>query len=107
MKTLSNSADKQEVLRRLGKLKANQARRWGKMSCHQMVVHLCDAFLCPMGEKTASSKTPPIPQGMFRWLALYFPMKWPRGVPTRPEMSKASAGRLRWSLQAIGRSWSD
>jgi len=92
MKTLSQENDRQEVVRRIAKLHANRARRWGKMSCHQMIVHLSDAFLCPMGEKAASAKNPPIPQGMFRWLALYFPMKWPQGVPTRPEMEQGVGG---------------
>lgn len=92
MKTLAQQGDKEEILKRLGKLKADQARRWGKMSCHQMVVHLSDAFLCPMGEKTASPAKPPIPQGIFRWAALYVPVKWPRGVPTRPEMEQGVGG---------------
>ena len=84
--------DKQEVLRRLASLRADQSRRWGKMSCHQMVVHLNDSFLCPMGERQVSSAKPPIPRSIMKWGALYFPAPWPHGVPTRPEMEQGLGG---------------
>ncbi len=92
MKTLASEVDREEVLKRLGALRADSGRRWGKMSCHQMVCHLSDAFLCPLGEKTASSIKPPIPQGIFKWVALYVPLPWPHGVPTRPEMEQGVGG---------------
>lgn len=92
MKTLSNGANKQEVLLRIAALRVDRDRRWGKMSCRQMVCHLSDSFLCALGEKTASSVKPPIPQGIFRWFALYVPLPWPHGVPTRPEMEQGVGG---------------
>jgi len=92
MKTLAQQDDKQEILNRLAKLKADQARRWGKMSCHQMIVHLRDAFQCPMGERKVSSIKPPLPQGIYRWIALYVVVKWPHGIPTRPEMEQGVGG---------------
>jgi hypothetical protein len=92
MKTLSQDADRQEVLRRIASLKADRARRWGKMSCHQMIVHLSDAFQCPMGEKKVSSIKPPLPRGFYRWAALYVVVKWPHGIQTRPEMEQGAGG---------------
>ena len=50
------------------------------MSCHQMIVHLSDSFLCPMGEKIASRASVPVPRGIYRWVALYVPMRWPHGI---------------------------
>jgi hypothetical protein len=99
MKTLANEGDKQEVLKRLAALRPDSTRRWGKMSCHQMVCHLSDAFLCPMGEKTASSTKPPLPQAVMKWIALYAPMKWPQGIPTRPEMEQGVGGTAPVSFQ--------
>jgi hypothetical protein len=84
--------NKQEVLERLAALREDSARRWGKMSCHQMIVHLSDSFLCPMGEKVVSPAKPPIPKSIMKWGALYFPMRWPQGVPTRPEMEQGVGG---------------
>jgi hypothetical protein len=92
MKTLGLENGKQEVLKRLGALRPDQARRWGKMSCHQMICHLSDSFLCPMGEKKVSSVKPPLPKQVMKWGALYFPMRWPQGVPTRPEMEQGVGG---------------
>jgi hypothetical protein len=62
------------------------------MSCHQMVVHVSDSFLCAMGERTACAVKPPVPQSIMKWGALYFPMKWPRSVPTVPEMEQGVGG---------------
>jgi hypothetical protein len=92
VKTLANDSDKQEVLRRLAVLRADSARRWGRMSCHRMLVHLSDSFLCPMGEKEASRAKVPVPRGVYRWVALYLPMQWPHGISTRPEMEQGVGG---------------
>jgi hypothetical protein len=92
VKTLANDSDKQEVLRRLAVLRADSARRWGKMSCHQMIVHLSDSFLCPMGERKVSRANVPVPRGVYRWVALYLPMQWPHGISTRPEMEQGVGG---------------
>jgi hypothetical protein len=92
VKTLANEVDKREVLKRLVALGTASRRRWGRMSCHQMVRHLSDAFLCPLGEKMASPVKSPIPQGIFKWFALYVPLPWPHGVPTRPEMEQGIGG---------------
>ncbi len=92
MKTVAQDRDKEEILRRIAALRADQARRWGKMSCRQMVCHLSDSFLCALGERTASSVKPPIPSAAMRWGALYFPMRWPKGVPTRPELEQGVGG---------------
>ncbi len=90
MKTLD--VDQAEIVRRLAALRADSPRRWGKMTCHQMVVHLRDAFLGPLGEKPVSPVKPPIPRSIMKWGALYFPMRWPKGVPTVPEMEQGVGG---------------
>jgi hypothetical protein len=92
VKTLAEDVHKQEVLRRIASLKADSKRRWGKMSCHQTVVHLSDAFLCPLGEKQVSRASVSVPRGVYRWIALYVPVQWPRGIATRPEMEQGVGG---------------
>lgn len=83
---------KEEVLRRLAELRPDSTRQWGKMSCHQMVVHLSDSFLLPLGEKQVSRASVPVPRRVFKWVALYAPMKWPHGIATRPEMEQGVGG---------------
>jgi len=62
------------------------------MSCHQMVVHLSDSFLCPMGERKVSRASAPLPRGMYRWIALYVLVRWPHGIATWPEMEQGVGG---------------
>jgi hypothetical protein len=92
MKTLANPVDKQDALIRLSKVQPNSPGRWGRMSAHQMVCHLSDSFLAVMGEKHVSPATGPLQRSVVKWIALYAPMPWPKGLPTRPEMDQLVGG---------------
>ena len=92
MKTLTNLGDREEILVRLGKVRADSARRWGKMSANQMVCHLADSFRGVMGEKALAPKPGTFGRGAMKWFALYVPLKWPHGVPTMPEMDQLIGG---------------
>jgi hypothetical protein len=92
MKTIARPADKAEIIRRLKMLRPDCARRWGRMSAHQMVCHLSDAFRLVTHEKSASAATGIVQSTVIKWIALYAPFKWPPGVPTRPEMDQEVEG---------------
>ena len=93
MKTLARVADKAEVLRRLGTVRADTARRWGRMSPHQMVCHLSDSFRMVTGEKAVSEIAHALNRTVVKWIALYAPLPWPRGrVATRPEIDQLCGG---------------
>jgi hypothetical protein len=62
------------------------------MSAHQMLCHLNDSFLAVMGERYVSSATGPLQRTVVKWVALYAPIPWPKGVPTRPEMDQLIGG---------------
>ncbi len=93
MKTLSDPACMHELVSRLERIRPDTPRQWGKMTAPQMICHLNDAFLGIIGEKPMD-----IPRGFTLWplmkyIALYSPGKWPKGVPTRPEFDQcAGAG---------------
>lgn len=57
-----------------------------------MLCHLCDAYECAFGEKTASEATGLFQRTIMKWGGLYFPIPWPRGLPTRPEMEQGVGG---------------
>jgi hypothetical protein len=95
LRSLARPADKSEVLRRLGVLRADSARRWGRMSAHQMVCHLSDSFLAVMGRKEVSLATGPLQGTIVKWIALYVPIPWPSGIRTRPELDQAEGGGTR------------
>ena len=92
MKSLIQQKDTQEILRRVAALRADSPRRWGKMTCPQMICHLSDSFLLALGEKQASPVKLPIPRAMAKFGALYVPIPWPKGVATRPEMEQGVGG---------------
>jgi hypothetical protein len=92
MKTLARPRDRDEVLRRLKDVRPDSARRWGRMSAHQMVCHLGDGFRMGMGKKVVTARTGPLPQGLVRFIALYLPLRWPAGIATSPEIDQILMG---------------
>jgi hypothetical protein len=92
MKSLLDRKCHDELRSRIGKVRADSPRLWGKMTAPQMICHLNDAFLGVMGEMQIE-----VPRGFSIWpvlkyAALYSPSKWPQGVPTRPEIDQLGGG---------------
>jgi hypothetical protein len=93
VKTLAREHDKEEVLGRMKVLRPDSARRWGRMSAHQMVCHLSDAFLMGLGQKAVSDAAGLRERTMIKWIALYLPVPWPGGrIRTRPEIDQEVGG---------------
>ncbi len=92
MKTLAQEQDTAEILRRLRTIRPDSPRRWGRMSAHQAVCHLNDSFLAVTGQRPASSASGPLQRTLIKWIALYAPLRWPQGVPTRPEVDQEVGG---------------
>jgi hypothetical protein len=92
MKTLARANDKAEVLQRFAALRPDSARRWGRMTPHQMVCHLTDAYRLMTGERPARRVRGAIPGPVVKWIALYVPLTWPQGIPTAPEADQALGG---------------
>ena len=92
MKTLARSQDKDEILRRLRTVRADSARRWGKMTAHQMICHLGDAYRIGSGDMRVSDASGLAQRTVIKWIALYAPLRWPPGIPTRPEIDRAIVG---------------
>jgi hypothetical protein len=92
MKTLSNTADRDDIVHRIWALTPESQRRWGRMSVTQMLCHLSDSFRAVLGQKHASPIDNWFSRSLFKWGALYFPAPWPHGVRTRPEMDAEEGG---------------
>ena len=96
MKTLRRSRDREEIIARLRRLRPDSPRRWGRMTAPQMVRHLTDAFRNILGERGARSSPPPRPtvvgRTIVKWVALYAPGPWPKGIRTRPEADQELGG---------------
>ena len=92
MKTLARPRDKAEMLQRLRAVRPESGRRWGRMSAHQMVCHLCDSFRMLQGRKPVSHATGRFQRTMLKWVALYLPFPWPPGISTSPEIDQELGG---------------
>ena len=92
MKTLARHCDKAEILQRLKAVRPDSARRWGRMSAHQMVCHLSDSFRMVTREKAVSHAAGPLDRTIVKWIALYLPLRWPPGIRTRPEIDQLLGG---------------
>jgi hypothetical protein len=57
-----------------------------------MVCHLNDSFLAVTGQRHVSMATGPLQRTVIKWFALYAPLRWPPGYPTRPEIDQQHGG---------------
>jgi len=73
-------------------LRPDSARRWGKMSPHQMVCHLSDSVLTALGEEEVAPATSLLERTVVKWIALKSRLPWPQGIKTRPEIDQEIGG---------------
>jgi Protein of unknown function (DUF1569) len=92
MKALCDPKTKERIIERLQSIAPTSARRWGRMSCHQMVCHLADSLRGVIGEKHVSEAPSLLPRRLVKWIALDVPLAWPKGFQTRPEMNQELGG---------------
>lgn len=57
-----------------------------------MLCHLADSFAAVLGERHASPAETWTSRHVLKWIALHTPLRWPPGVPTRPEVDPKQAG---------------
>lgn len=91
MRTLADPAETAAVLSRLERLTPDSRRRWGTLTPAMMVVHLADSYRAALGERDVAPVSTPFP-ALMKWVALYLPLPWPPGVPTRPEVDPMRGG---------------
>ncbi len=92
VRSLDNPASQAEIIARIGAVRPDSARRWGTMTSAQMICHLSDSYLGVMGEKYISAAPANAARAIIKWIALYAPVHWPKGVPTRPEVDQTIGG---------------
>ena len=92
MKSLAREDYRAEIARRLRTVRTDSIPRWGRMSAHQMVCHLADACRMATGQKAVAPVPGALPPRVMKWIALYSPLPWPRGIPTVPELDQHLGG---------------
>lgn len=92
MKTLENERERREVLDRLSRLQVDSERRWGRMTAHQMICHLIDSLRAALGEKHISQNSSVFKRTIYKWGALWVPLRWPHDIKTHPEIDQQMGG---------------
>ncbi len=92
MSTLADPTVRAACRDRIQRLGPDASPKWGRMTAPQMVCHLNDSFRVGMGEKYASPASNFLQRTLLKWIALRAPVKWPPGVPTRPEIELGRGG---------------
>lgn len=92
MRSLHTPGEMDRLKVRLSRVQPDTSRRWGRMSAHQMICHLSDAFRFALGEREGTPVRFPLPPGVVRFVALRLPLPWPKGAPTMREMDQSLEG---------------
>jgi hypothetical protein len=82
-----------DLERRLKALRPEAPARFGRMSAHEAVCHLTDAFLIVLGDRPTRFRADSwFNRTVGRVVALSTPVPWPRGIPTSPEADQERGG---------------
>lgn len=94
MKNLAEPAAVREIAARLAAVTPDDPARFGKMTPHQMLGHLNDAYLVPLCRRAITPVKSPLrlPPAALKWLALRSGMQWRPGFPAPPEIAQDKGG---------------
>ena len=92
LRSLNSASNVDELVLRLGRVQPVSVRQWGTMTPHEMLCHIGDSFSAMLGERAASSKETWLSRHVVKRIALHTSLKWPQGVPTRPEVNPKQNG---------------
>lgn len=92
MKNLFEAATVRELEARMLRLRPTSARQWGEMTVHQMICHVADSYDIVLAGRCGTPIKTPLPGPVMKWLALNVPMRWPKNVPTVPEVKQGLGG---------------
>lgn len=92
MKSLAEASAVLEIRDRIGRLHPQCQRQWGRMTAHEMVCHMGDSFEIVLDRRCVEPIKTPLPPAVMKWFALQLPMRWPKGVPTAPEVEQGVGG---------------
>ena len=92
MNSLADPGALDALLARLAKLHDKRPRAWGKMTPHEMLCHLSDAFELALGERPFERRDTWKTRTIVRRIGLHSSFPWPRGLETMPEVKQGCGG---------------
>ena len=74
-----------EIVSRIENLDMAASPAWGTLTAPRLIAHLIDSLLFARGAKVLEIKKPPlVPKWLIKWLTIYSPMPWPKGIKAPP-----------------------
>lgn len=92
MATLLDDAQRSAILARLSEASVDSERQWGRMTPHGMICHLTDSFEACLGDRPADDSSTLFLRTVGRFVAVTLPFRWPRGLPTLPDVDQEKKG---------------
>ncbi|MGH7470759.1 MAG: DUF1569 domain-containing protein [Longimicrobiales bacterium] len=92
MRTVFRPGCTTELLERLGRLRPDSARRWGRMNAHQAVCHLSDSLKALLGDRPVPARPLTLRKRLIRFVAFTVPLPWPHGFRTSTELDAEKGG---------------
>jgi hypothetical protein len=89
---LARANDRAQIIARIHRVRRDSTGRFGRLSAPEMIVHCTDSLKCGLGLRAVSSVETAFGRTIMKFAALYVPLRWPPGVPTRPEMDPQRGG---------------
>jgi hypothetical protein len=90
VRSFFDPAHRAELIRRLRSLRPDAARRWGKMTAPQMIVHLTDQMTHALGDVRPAPEPGPLRNALVRRAAIYW-VPWPKGRVKGPAAAFVTA----------------
>jgi len=90
--TVADPAALRALKERLAALTPQAQRRWGTMTPHEMLCHLGDAEEMALRIRPRRNKVKEISRPILKWLGLWTPIPFPRGVRTNPQHDPKADG---------------
>jgi hypothetical protein len=90
MKSLASVEVLSEIRGRLRSVRVDDRARWGKMTAKRMMRHLICSYEVALGERTVAPVEGPVPV-LVKFIALRSGLRWPKNIPTVPELKRAIA----------------
>ena len=80
------------LIARINALRPDSTRQWGRMTPHQMLCHVADAFDAVMGDRPMKAVDNFMRRNVVKFIALHTPLPWPKGVPPGKEVDAEVGG---------------
>jgi hypothetical protein len=90
MKSLASVEVLSEIRGRLRSVRVDDRAHWGKMTAKRMMRHLICSYEVALGERTVAPVEGPVPV-LVKFIALRSGLRWPKNIPTVPELKRAIA----------------